>query len=166
MNYNFIDLKGQRFSRLRVIEWVGNNKSDRRAAWLCLCDCGNECVVIGRKLRVGKAKSCGCLRHAKVLDGVGSETRIYSIWKGMRDRCLNPKCKDFKHYGGRGIAICEQWLQVEQFRDWALTHGYADNLTIDRIDNDGGYNPENCEWVTLSENSAKRHRPRTLQLNQ
>jgi hypothetical protein len=92
-----------------------------------------------------------------MLAGVGSNTRIYSIWKGMRGRCCNPQDKDFKYYGARGIKLCKQWQQVEQFRDWALAHGYAANLTIDRIDNDGDYAPENCEWVTSSENTRRRH---------
>lgn len=157
MHYNTIDIRDQRFGRLRVVKPVGTSR-DRKVTWLCICDCGNECIAIGRKLRSGRTKSCGCLRHEAVSLGIGSASRFYKILKGMHDRCYNSKCKDFKYYGGRGITICEQWHHIEMFRGWALSNGYAENLTIDRVDNDGNYTPENCEWVTVAENLRRRHR--------
>lgn len=87
-----------------------------------------------------------------------SQTRIYGCWADMKQRCMNPKHKWFDHYGGRGINVCEEWMRFEPFAEWAFSHGYADNLTIDRIDNDKGYCPENCKWSTQQEQSMnKRH---------
>lgn len=165
-----IDLTGQRFGQLTVLERAenGNHKQPR---WKCRCDCGKETIVFGHLLRNGNTKSCGCfsrelhgtlmkrsnLRHG---DCSGAETRLYRIWGGMKNRCYNSHQINYKHYGGRGIAVCEEWLHdFTAFRDWAMSHGYRDDLTIDRIDNDKGYSPDNCRWVTMSE-QRKNQRPR------
>ncbi len=88
--------------------------------------------------------------------------RLKRIWWNMKQRCLNPNCKGYKRYGGRGIDVCQQWLDFEEFQRWALSAGYSDQLTIDRIDNDGGYNPENCRWITRSDNSSKANRDKKV----
>lgn len=131
---------------------------------VCVCRCG--AIVVGRvhAIRCGDKKSCGCwhdevtsMRNRRRLgtsaynykNGAGStHTRIYRIWRGMKDRCFNPKCKDFKNYGGRGISVCQQWLNdFLVFRDWAMQNGYDPNLTIEREDVDGHYDPGNCTWI-------------------
>lgn len=162
--------KGNRYGRLFVKERVLNNKRGD-AMWNCLCDCGNTCVVSGKNLRNGHAQSCGCLlseksreRMAHMLSKHGdSGTKLHRIWRGIKERCLNKACKSYPDYGGRGTTICEEWLNsFEAFRDWALANGYRDGLTIDREDNDGNYCPENCRWVTRSENSKKTRRCRLV----
>ena len=155
MHFNTVDISGQRFGRLRVVKHAWISK-DRKACWICICDCGKECIAVGRRLRSGRTKSCGCLRHETTILGIDSSSRIYKIWKGMLYRCYNPNSPDFKYYGNRGINVCPQWHHIELFHGWALSHGYAKDLTIDRIDNDGNYAPDNCQWITLAKNSRRR----------
>ena len=158
-----VDLTGQRFGRLVVLRRADN--IGRQTAWLCKCDCGNESIVLGYALRRGTIQSCGCGRNeaarergkvnARKHGGIG--TRLYSIWRGMKLRCYNPKAKAYHRYGGRGITLCDEWRHdFATFRDWALNNGYADNLTIDRINNDRGYSPENCRWITMKAQADNR----------
>lgn len=160
-----IDLTGKRFGRLTVIERYGT--VDGHAAWKCKCDCGNKTVVNGKWLRAGKTTSCGCY-HKELLakrsktHGM-TKTRLYSIWHDMKNRCFYQKDKSFEDYGGRGITVCEEWKNsFESFRDWSLLNGYSDNLTIDRINNDGNYDPSNCRWVTMKEQCSNRRKRGTL----
>ncbi len=159
MHTNAINLTGQRFGKLTVISEAGRNK-DGSVIWLCRCDCGNMTQKIGTRMKNGYVHSCGCahMKHGQA-SSRGKRTRLYRIWLNMKTRCNNPRVKDYKNYGGRGIKICDEWQHSYQsFCDWATLHGYLENLTIDRINNDGNYEPSNCRWATYKE---QRHNQRT-----
>ena len=168
-----IDLTGQVYGRLTVIKRVDDYISpsgDRKVQWLCKCKCGKEVIVTGNNLRKGNSKSCGCYNRellAKInLTHNASNTRLYHIWICMKDRCYNPKNKKYKDYGGRGIIICDEWINdFEAFANWAYDNGYVENVsrgecTIDRIDVNGNYCQQNCRWVNQkvqSNNKRNNH---------
>ncbi len=148
-----LSLEQQRFGKLLVVSKSG---TDKRGCilWECLCDCGKTTIVNGAKLKNGHTRSCGCLARDGSKSATHRETgtRLYRIWQAMKNRCLNEKMPAYCYYGGRGIKVCDEWLHsFEAFRDWALANGYRDDLTIDRIDVNGNYEPANCRWTTQKE---------------
>lgn len=162
------DLTGQRFGRLIVKERVPNNKG--KTKWLCVCDCGGTAVVQGGNLTSGNTVSCGCVqkeraREARTTHG-RTRTKLYRAWAHIKDRCQNPKGKDWNDYGGRGIKVCDEWLNsFEAFRDWALTNGYRDDLTIDRIDVNGDYEPTNCRWADAKTQGNNKRNNRVITID-
>ncbi len=152
-----IDLAGLRVGKVVVVRYVGSNKH-RHSKWECDCDCGNKFVTTTPSLRKKKpTRSCGCLRPGITVDENGKLTRLYNTWNSMKSRCLNQSDKDYERYGGRGIVVCEDWLKFEPFYRWAKANGYEDTLSIERMDNDGNYEPKNCCWIPLI-NQAKNRR--------
>lgn len=160
----FIDLTNKKFGKLTAIEYKGRNKSG--GVWRCLCDCGNEVLVLGGNLRKGKTQSCGCYRFGLRQTHGKANTRIYNIWKGIKQRCINANHTFYKDYGERGITVCDEWRDnFQAFYDWAIANGYADNLTIDRIDVNGNYEPLNCRWITNEAQQSNRRNVRYIDYN-
>ena len=147
------DLTNQRFNRLTVLR-RGENTKRGQIQWVCECDCKNIVTVEASRLKSGKTKSCGCYQKetvSKIKKKHGMCAHpLYSIWEGMKERCNNPKHKAYSNYGGRGIKICAEWESFTGFYEWAK-HGYAKGLTLDREDNNKGYEPSNCRWITYAE---------------
>lgn len=160
MNYNFKNRTGMRYGKL-----ICTSKFERRGKkiyWLCKCDCGKEVWICAQNLLV--AKSCGCNnKTSHIIHGM-SHTRIHETWKHMIQRCSNKKHPYYKDYGGRGITVCDEWIGTEgfiRFNEWASANGYQENLTLDRIDNNKGYTPDNCRWVDhLTQCNNKRNNKR------
>jgi len=156
------NLTGMRFGRLVVQSFNHTERSGKKAYhyfWNCKCDCGKTVSTRADALNAGRTISCGCYqveRRIKANTKHGKcHTRLHRIWTGMKQRCYNPNSNGYKNYGGRGIKVCEKWLNnFSNFYHWALTSGYSENLTIDRIENDEDYSPDNCQWTTLEKQQA------------
>lgn len=158
-----VDHTGKRFGRLLALRFVGSD-AKRDSLWMCACDCGKEFTAAATRLVDGRTQSCGCLqielvRKRMTIHGDrkrGERTRLYTTWKGMRTRCRNPNDSEYHNYGGRGITICDGWQEYAAFRDWAEANGYRDDLTIERVDVDGNYEPANCTWATRKEQAQNK----------
>ena len=155
-----IDLTNRVFGKLTVLNVF--ERRNKYIYWLCSCECGKQKYIRSDHIRNKKIKSCGCFEEESRKNGNNrshnlSKTRLFKIHQGMKKRCYNEKCKAYKNYGGRGISICSEWLNdFVSFYNWALTHGYADNLSIDRIDVNGNYEPSNCRWVDAKTQANNR----------
>lgn len=152
---------GNKYNRLTVVSYLGM-KSDgyrNRPYLLCLCDCGAEVELNASLVEKGKTKSCGCLqrekaREAKTKHGL-SDDILYNAWSNIRQRCFNKNKNDYKHYGGRGVTVCDEWNNsFESFYNWSINNGWDKGLEIDRINNDGNYEPSNCQWITQQKNKS------------
>lgn len=160
------DLSGERFSRWTVINEAEPKieRGNRRIRyWNCVCECGTKRAVLERSLVSGVSRSCGCY-HSDIMKEVGKRTvthgmsnsRLYAIYKHMHNRCYNQNDIRYERYGGRGISVVDEWHNFENFMSWAFGNGYADNLSIDRIDLDKDYSPDNCRWATISEQANNK----------
>lgn len=166
---NFIDLSGQKFVRWLVIDraedYVFFDKTGKRkiqTQWNCLCDCGNKSICRGNQLKSKNTQSCGCLKKelhdmriskSIVPQNHGKGRRIYRIYSNMKQRCYNSNTPTYEYYGGKGVYICDDWLNKKNgfinFYDWSMNNGYSEKLTIDRINVDKNYSPDNCRWVDM-----------------
>lgn len=154
-----IDLTNQRFGYLIVEEFI--ERKNGNTWWRCKCDCGKQTVTTTCRLRNGETKSCGCYyKNGKYrIKLTDSERRLHRIYKAMLSRCYKNNNPSFKNYGERGIKVCDEWKNsIDNFVSWALNNGYKDDLTIDRIDNDKSYKPDNCRWVTQKEQNNNTRR--------
>lgn len=159
-----LDIKGKRFGKLIAIERVKNVK--KKVSWKCLCDCGKETNVLTTNLTSNRIKSCGCLKNQKLIERSTKHnqrhTKLYEVWKTMKQRCSNPNHKSYHNYGGRGIIVCDEWKNNYQaFYEWSMNNGYKEGLSIDRINNDGNYEPSNCRWTDkiTQNNNTRQNKP-------
>ena len=151
---------GNKYNKLTVIDII---KDGKKTKWKCKCDCSNEYIYNAKDIKIGNIKSCGCINAERIKNRI-YDKRIYSIYHGMKDRCYNSNNPNFKNYGGRGIKICDEWKnEPKKFINWAYRNGYnykADRgeCTIDRINNDGNYEPNNCRWISMKEQAKNKRK--------
>jgi len=168
---NRIDLTGKRFNRLKVKSF--HHQNDKyKLYWECDCDCGNKKVIEGSAMKSGLTESCGCLNielstqrinEHRTKHGFSNKERLYETWKNMKRRCYDKNNKRYENYGGKGVIVCSEWLSdYLNFREWALSNGYESNLTIDRMNVNGNYEPKNCRWATAKQQANNQTRNRIL----
>jgi hypothetical protein len=164
------DYTNQRFGRLVVIE--RNGSKNNRVVWKCKCDCGNVVDVVSQDLTRGHTQSCGCLfletQTKRLTKHNGTHDRLYIVWQDMKKRCENPNNKSYKYYGARGIKVCKEWHDYSVFKEWAYNNGYDDkakkfDCTIDRINVNGNYEPNNCRWVDMKVQNANRRNKKEVE---
>ncbi len=154
----FKDLRGQKFGKLTVLCRLYNTKG-HKTYWMCVCECGNLAEVRSDSLYNGHTKGCGCLNHEPKNTHHGKYcTRLYRVYYNIKKRCYNHKDENnYNYYGERGITMCDEWRNdFMSFYNWAMNNGYSDNLTIDRIDVDGNYEPSNCRWITMKQQGRNK----------
>lgn len=166
---NIIDKTGQRFGKLVVLE-IDHERTNRKTYWKCQCDCGNIKSV--RSDSLGIINSCGCIKKEQDIINLGIINNhnlaghiLYQTWNAMMQRCYNPNQVAYKNYGGRGIAVCDDWHDISKFIEWAEINGYKEGLTIERINVNGGYNPDNCKWITKSEQAYNKRNSVKITIN-
>ena len=161
---DIIDLTGKKIGRLTIVSRAENSSSGH-TRWNCVCECGNALIVVSQSLRTGRTKTCGCRDQS--VHGCSS-TRLYNVWRGMKQRCSYERGKTYKDYGARGISVCDEWKNdFTAFRDWALENGYNQDApyggcTLDRINVDGNYEPSNCRWISMKEQSSNKTNNRLI----
>ena len=157
MSFRPYDITGNVYGKLTAIKLIETGRLG--AKWLCSCECGEKTTAWAYKLKAGRKKSCGCLwiKNGKYTNGKGWGPRLVSTWQSLKQRCGNPNNKDYRYYGARGVTVCEEWQSFRGFEAWALNNGYREGLTIDRIDGNGDYNPDNCQWISQKENCRKQY---------
>lgn len=169
-----VEQTGKKYGRLLVTDRVGVNKH-KQITWLCECDCGNKIITTSSSLKSGHTTSCGCYArelfsknfttHGLSRDETGKQTRLYGIWKCMVGRCHRPGASGYERYGEHGIIVCPHWHDYKNFYDWAMQNGYRHDLTIDRINNKGNYDPLNCRWATNTQQQRNRGSNRMVDFN-
>ena len=150
------DLTGNVYNLLTAIRVADTGRHG--AKWLCRCECGKETTAWAHKLKNGRKKSCGCLWYSsgRYAGENRKQSKLESVLKAMKARCRNPRNKDYRYYGAKGVDVCSEWDHKDAFEQWAYANGYQDGLTIDRIDSAGNYEPSNCRWVSLEENARRQ----------
>lgn len=151
------EMIGKKFGKLTVIEQLNTRDKHGYPIYKCVCDCGNVVHVNSNKLKTHNTKSCGCLKFERLRTHGHSHDRLYTIYNNLKNRCCNKNHRDFKDYGGRGIAVCDEWCNdFMNFYKWSIANGYNDTLTIDRIDVNGNYEPSNCRWTNSTTQSRNK----------
>jgi len=148
----FVDITGQKYGKLVAMYPTNNHTKCGSYVWHFKCDCGKEKDIPANRVKSGLAKSCGC--EYKIHGE--TESRLFTIWINMKQRCENPNVPHYKRYGGRGITVCDEWRDFIKFQEWSFENGYDVLLTIDRINNNKGYTPENCRWTTIKQQQRNR----------
>lgn len=166
------DITGKKFGMLTALKRADDrvqNDGRHRIVWECICECGATKPVDYYNLVSGRTRSCGCNKNKAISESHiahgDSKSRLYNIWTGIKTRCRNPNCASFVNYGARGIDLCAEWDDYSRFMSWAIHNGYNDELSIDRIDNQTGYCPSNCRWVTRHVQSNNKRNNRLFTIN-